>query len=76
MTAVSSRNPNLCLGCEQLMADESAELERLLFAADHPEHVNRVESDPLVAGLFPDAQSLPPSSPEPVEEHHVFVAPA
>jgi len=33
MTVVSPHNPNLCLGCEQLAEDDSAELERLLLAA-------------------------------------------
>jgi hypothetical protein len=38
MTAVSPRNPNLCLSCEQLVEDDSAELERL-FAAEAPAEI-------------------------------------
>jgi hypothetical protein len=30
MISRSSRNPNLCTGCEQLLEDDFAELERLL----------------------------------------------
>ena len=76
MTAVSPRNPNLCLSCEQLVEDDSAELERLLFAAEHPEFVNRIESDPFAAGLLPATLEPQPPSAEQMEEHHVFVAPA
>jgi hypothetical protein len=41
MTAVSSRNPNLCLSCEQLVEDDSAELDRLLSDTEHAVPVNR-----------------------------------
>jgi hypothetical protein len=44
MTAVSPRNPNLCLSCEQLVEDDSAELDRLLSAVDHVEIKDRCES--------------------------------
>lgn len=34
ITVASSRNPNLCLSCEQLVEDESVELDRLLFSLE------------------------------------------
>ena len=33
MAQSSPRNPNLCAACEQLLADDCAELERLMMAA-------------------------------------------
>ena len=55
MTAVSPRNPNLCLSCEQLVEDDSAELERLLSDADQSEDSNQVrpgevEHEPALGG--------------------------
>ena len=64
----SAGNPNVCVGCEQLLVDDSAELERLLEMA--PPSVSRssepverwerkaVEPEPLHADLATMTSSL------------------
>lgn len=43
MAASSPRNPNICPGCEQLLADDCFELEKLL-AGGEPPSLKRTDS--------------------------------
>jgi len=69
MTAVSPRNPNLCLSCEQLLEDESTELDRLLTAGEYPESTSQPVLDPA---FFHGAYASSPAGREPPP----FIAPA
>jgi hypothetical protein len=75
MNAVSPRNPNLCLSCEQLAEDDSAELERLLAVAD-PESANPTAPGRSQAELVPVGMDGTPYSDGGGVEHASFVAPA
>jgi hypothetical protein len=76
MTAISPRNPNLCLSCEQLVEDNSTELERLLAAAEHPQSPGQLAAGSGADEFSPGAAKYAHSSSEQALEYSVFVAPA
>ena len=40
MTVISPRNPNMCVGCEQLLEDDCAQLDTLIASVPQPEPVS------------------------------------
>ena len=76
MTAVSPRNPNLCLSCEQLADDDSAELERLLSAAEQAGSSGQPAAGLVVDEFSPGAAEHAHPSDTMGCEHLTFSAPA
>lgn len=48
MTESSPRNPNICVSCEQLLDDDSMQLDALLASVPHPEPGKRPTERPEV----------------------------
>lgn len=76
MIAVSPRNPNLCLSCEQLVEDASAELERLLSAPERSRNAASGAPGLMAEAFCPDLATLARPSVLMLREPSDFVAPA
>jgi hypothetical protein len=58
MAAISPRNPNVCISCEQLLEDDCAELDALLASAAAPKRLVRPVSSPREASVFKEPNEI------------------